>query len=92
MESIGWFMLHLSFKALDGLPTYDQWVKEKVTGNIWQKTKLRFNLVPGFIYRHLDKNGSLIMLHPLHNVLRLTSGLLPTSSRQLAKGCRRLSD
>lgn len=32
------------------------------------------------------------MLHPLHNVLVLPSGLVPASSRQLAEACSRLSD
>ena len=47
--------------------------------------------MPGFT-RCLDKNGSLLTLHPLRNVLMLPPGLIPACSRQLAEGCSRLSD
>lgn len=49
VQRISWFVLDFSSKDLDGLPTYDQWVREKVTGNIWHKRKVRLRLVPGFI-------------------------------------------
>lgn len=59
-------MLHLSSKGRDGLPTYNQWIREKVTGNIWQKRQLRFSLVPGFIQMLGQEWKS---SNPLHNVL-----------------------
>lgn len=63
-------MLHFSSKDLDGLCTCDQWIREKVAGNIWQKRKLRLSLVPGFT-QTLGQEWPNLMLRLLYNVLML---------------------
>lgn len=64
-------MLHLSSKDLDGLRTCNQWVREKVAGNIWQERKPRLGLVPGFTQTLGQEWPSLLMTHLLHDVLLL---------------------